>query len=171
MTAAERFVFGKITRSALETRKSRPPASTIVASDAAMAREISQLLTRLLGHHFWARRSISSGGTSSTWVATLQVVSERVLELAAAVPIELVLDGSQLGGAGRQGRLETASTSSTYTLIVTGVPPTLFGLRAPMSGFSSASMTRPSPISSSAWPTFPSGPSMRIRSFAPKASA
>src|SRR4051794_26741680 len=35
--ASERSVCGKITRSALVTRSSRPPASTIVASDAAMA--------------------------------------------------------------------------------------------------------------------------------------
>src|ERR1700737_1595594 len=36
MTARERSVIGKITRSGLDTRKSRPPASTIVASDLAM---------------------------------------------------------------------------------------------------------------------------------------
>ncbi len=35
---AERSVGGKITRSGLDTRRSRPPASTIVASDAAMPR-------------------------------------------------------------------------------------------------------------------------------------
>src|SRR4029453_10525561 len=36
VTAPERSVVGKITRSGLDTRKSRPPASTITASDAAM---------------------------------------------------------------------------------------------------------------------------------------
>src|SRR5918995_5701927 len=36
VTALERSVIGKITRSGLVTRKSRPPASTIMASDAAM---------------------------------------------------------------------------------------------------------------------------------------
>ena len=36
VTAALRSVAGKITRSALDTRRSRPPASTVVASDAAM---------------------------------------------------------------------------------------------------------------------------------------
>src|ERR671919_2116049 len=36
VTALERSVIGKITRSGLDTRKSRPPASTIIASDAAM---------------------------------------------------------------------------------------------------------------------------------------
>jgi hypothetical protein len=36
VTAPERSVIGKITRSGLDTRKSRPPASTIIASDAAM---------------------------------------------------------------------------------------------------------------------------------------
>src|SRR5919201_2474242 len=39
VTAPERLVFGKSTRSGLDTRKSRPPASMIVASpDAAMPR-------------------------------------------------------------------------------------------------------------------------------------
>ena len=38
VTAPERSVAGKITRSGLDTRRSRPPASTIVASDAAMPR-------------------------------------------------------------------------------------------------------------------------------------
>ena len=37
VTAPERSVIGKITRSGLDTRKSRPPASTIVASDVAMS--------------------------------------------------------------------------------------------------------------------------------------
>jgi hypothetical protein len=36
VTAPERSVIGKITRSGLDTRKSRPPAPTIMASDAAM---------------------------------------------------------------------------------------------------------------------------------------
>src|SRR4029453_6671678 len=35
VTAPERSVIGKITRSGLDTRKSRPPASTIIAPDAA----------------------------------------------------------------------------------------------------------------------------------------
>src|SRR3954447_16842751 len=35
VTAAVRSVGGKITRSGLETRRSRPPASTVVASDLA----------------------------------------------------------------------------------------------------------------------------------------
>jgi hypothetical protein len=34
--SAERSVAGKITRSALVTRRSRPPASMIVASEAGM---------------------------------------------------------------------------------------------------------------------------------------
>jgi hypothetical protein len=36
VTAPERSVIGNITRSGLDTRKSRPPASTITVSDAAM---------------------------------------------------------------------------------------------------------------------------------------
>ena len=36
VTAGVRSVAGKITRSALDTRSSRPPASTIMASDLAM---------------------------------------------------------------------------------------------------------------------------------------
>src|SRR5215210_931440 len=36
VTGPERSVFGKITRSGLDTRRSRPPASMIVASDAGM---------------------------------------------------------------------------------------------------------------------------------------
>src|SRR5438876_445320 len=39
VTSAVRSVAGKITRSGFETRTSRPPASTAVASDAAMAVE------------------------------------------------------------------------------------------------------------------------------------
>src|SRR5919197_4811433 len=38
VTGPDRSVLGKITRSGLDTRKSRPPASTIVASDVAMPR-------------------------------------------------------------------------------------------------------------------------------------
>src|SRR5215203_1976165 len=38
VTAAERSVAGKITRSALVTRRSRPPASTMVASEAMSLR-------------------------------------------------------------------------------------------------------------------------------------
>src|SRR4051794_4117797 len=37
VTSPERSVAGKITRSGLETRNSRPPASTVVASDLAMS--------------------------------------------------------------------------------------------------------------------------------------
>jgi len=36
VAAAVRSVAGKITRSGLETRSSRPPASTLVASEVAM---------------------------------------------------------------------------------------------------------------------------------------
>src|ERR1700716_3679455 len=36
VTSPERSVGGKITRSGLDTRRSRPPASTIVASDSAI---------------------------------------------------------------------------------------------------------------------------------------
>src|SRR5919204_1498677 len=36
VTASERSVIGKITRSGLDTRRSRPPASTIVTSGRAM---------------------------------------------------------------------------------------------------------------------------------------
>src|SRR4029453_10153451 len=42
VTAPERSVIGKITRSGLDTRKSRPPASTIIASDAAMSGVLRQ---------------------------------------------------------------------------------------------------------------------------------
>jgi hypothetical protein len=67
-----------------------------------------------------------------------------------------------------------ASTSATYRLIVTGVPPIDTGPRMPRSGYSSDSMITPSPISSSAWPTLSAGPSgpppMRMRSVAPNTS-
>src|SRR5215218_6219658 len=36
VTSPERSVIGKITRSGLDTRKSRPPAATVVSSDAAI---------------------------------------------------------------------------------------------------------------------------------------
>ena len=44
---------------------------------------------------------------------------------------------------------------------------TVRGESAPMSGCSSASIIIESPMSSSAWPTLPSGPAMRKRSLAP----
>ena len=44
----------------------------------------------------------------------------------------------------------------------------LSALRAPIWGFSSASMMRDVPICNSAWPTRPLGPSMRSISVAPK---
>jgi hypothetical protein len=95
-------------------------------------------------------------------------VPERVLELARSVTVELVLDRAQGRGARlRTARAKTLSTSSTYILIVTGVPPMVFGPRMPLSGYSSESMITLSPSWSSAWPILPSGSGMRIRSVAP----
>jgi len=53
--------------------------------------------------------------------------------------------------------------------MLTVVPPRDAGLRNWISGYSSASMMRESPILISAWPTSPLGPGMRMISFAPNA--
>ncbi len=50
-----------------------------------------------------------------------------------------------------------------------GEPPMVFGLLAPISGFSSASITTESPMRTSACPMRPSGPGMRTVSSAPNA--
>src|SRR6266536_1340717 len=62
VTARERSVIGKITRSGLDTRKSRPPASTIAASDAAMPRSCTAKTRGHRGHPSRCDRLDGSGG-------------------------------------------------------------------------------------------------------------
>jgi hypothetical protein len=88
VTAPERSLIGKITRSGLDTRKSRPPASTIVASDAAMPGVLLQ-----------KRPAHTRGGTEPllprTALAHLAVSDEDV-DLAGA-PARL--PAARMGGA------------------------------------------------------------------------
>ena len=65
--------------------------------------------------------------------------------------------------------LVNASTFLTYRNRPPAEPPSASGDFAPISGTSSPSITRESPIWISACATFPSGPGMRIFSFAPNA--
>ena len=78
----------------------------------------------------------------------------RMLTLAdaPAIDVHVVDTGAEIGGIGE-----------------TGVPPTLLGLSAPKSGYSSASMKTHPRTSSSAWPTLPLGSVSRKSSFAPRA--
>src|SRR4051794_1852396 len=57
VTSGERSVAGKITRSGLDTRRSRPPASMIVASDGAMAPSST---TRRRPHADWTGSGLQS---------------------------------------------------------------------------------------------------------------
>ena len=83
------------------------------------------------------------------------MVAERVLELAGAVAVELLLDGPQHGGAtgaALEHRIDVLDVDAQRDR---GAPD---GLRAPGPhlGNSSDSMISPSPICSSAWPTLSS---------------
>jgi hypothetical protein len=63
----------------------------------------------------------------------------------------------------------SASTSSTYTMMFTGLPPRVCGLRKSIAATSSASMIGAAPMRISACPIVPSGCCMRMTSVAPKA--
>ncbi len=70
VNAPERSVIGKITRSGLDTRRSRPPASTIIASDAAMPgvlrqRRPAHTRRRAAAAHPTLPDSLGSTGSSS----------------------------------------------------------------------------------------------------------
>ena len=66
-------------------------------------------------------------------------------------------------------RAAILSASATYRWMCTVVPPRVSGLRKSISRYSSVSMTRESPIFTSAWPMVPFGPGIRITSAAPNA--
>ena len=117
----------------------------------------------------WPRRPTSSGVRSLDVGRDLPQMSERILHLAEAVAPELVRGGHGDVAPASAAVWIASSTSSTYMKSPIELPPSSFGDLVVNCGNASASMTTESPISSSQWAIVPPGPSIRERSFAPKA--
>src|SRR5215210_314191 len=96
VTAAERSVVGKITRSGLETRNWRPPASTIVASDGAMPGVLRQPRPAPLSHGCLARPCCTRAKTDAGAREADGLCAEHVLDVLEGVRRERVRD-SQVG--------------------------------------------------------------------------
>src|SRR3954451_15446859 len=105
VTATERSVAGKITRSPLVTRRSRPPASTMVASDGIL-RESTPVAEPVLSAR-QALRFIADAGEVLSSSLDYELTLQRVARLA--VPDLADWCAVYILGDGEQGEVEVSS--------------------------------------------------------------
>src|SRR4029079_17493027 len=105
VTAAERSVAGKITRSPLVTRRSRPPASTMVASDG-IVRESSRMREPVLSPS-QALRFIADAGE----VLSSSLDYEQTLRRVAVLAVPAFADGCAVDILGEGGEDEAEVSS------------------------------------------------------------